>query len=161
VAKGKRRTIRAFRQADVAALKLLIDRTIDACYAGHYCPQAVRFFKDYHDEQAILKDARTGDTIVLTEAGRIVATGTLVGDEIKRVFVDPAFQRQGFGRRIMQHIEEAAVLRGVEIVRLDASLPSKSFYDGLGYRTMEAAFLPVENGRRLDFFKMRKALGGK
>jgi GNAT superfamily N-acetyltransferase len=153
--------VRDFRKADLPALQSLIHRTITACYPGHYCLEAVRFFTNYHNEEAILRDAEQGCAIVLDKAGRIIGTGTLVSDEIKRVFVDPAFQRQGFGRRIMQHIEEAAVLRGVEIVRLDASLPSKSFYDGLGYRTMEAAFLPVENGRRLDFFKMRKALGGK
>jgi GNAT superfamily N-acetyltransferase len=39
-------------------------------------------------------------------------TGTLVGNEIKRVFVDPMFQKQGFGRRIMQHLEETAASLG-------------------------------------------------
>jgi hypothetical protein len=43
-------------------------------------------------------------------------------------------------------------------VKLDASLPAKAFYDRLGYLTVEPAFLTVENGRRLDFFKMQKAL---
>jgi GNAT superfamily N-acetyltransferase len=95
---------------------------------------------------------------VLDKAGRILGTGTVVGDEIKRVFVDPTFQKQGFGRRIVQHLEEAAALQGAKTVKLDASLPSKAFYDGLGYATVEAAFLPVENGRRLDFFKMQKPL---
>ncbi|MCX5645380.1 MAG: hypothetical protein NTZ17_12005 [Phycisphaerae bacterium] len=46
-------------------------------------------------------------------------------------------------------------------MKLDASLPSKAFYDGLGYTTVEATFLPVENGRRLDFLKMQKTLLGK
>lgn len=150
--------IRAFRQADMAALKSLIERTVDACYPGHYCPQAVQFFKDYHDEQAILKDARAGDTIVLAEAGRIVGTGTLVGDEIKRVFVDPASQRQGSGRLIMRRLEEKAAANGVATVKLDASLPSKAFYDRLGYVTVEQTFLPLANGRRLEFFKMQKRL---
>jgi GNAT superfamily N-acetyltransferase len=154
-------TIREFQRADLPAVKLLIHRTIALCYPGHYGPEAVRFFTNYHNEEAILRDAEAGCTIVLDKAGRILGTGTLVSDEIKRVFVDPLFQKLGFGRRIMQHLEEAAALRGVEIVRLDASLPSKPFYDGLGYTTVEAAFLPVENDRRLDFFKMQKTLGGK
>ncbi len=151
-------TIREFRSTDLPALQSLIHRTITVCYPGHYCPEAVRFFVNYHDEETILRDAEQGRIMVLDRAGRLLGTGALVGEEIKRVFVDPMFQKQGFGRRIMQHLEEAAARHGVRTVRLDAPLPSKAFYDKLGYTTIETAFLPVENGRRLDFFKMQKIL---
>jgi len=149
-------TVRTFQAADQVALQALILRTIDICYCGHYCAEAVRFFKDYHNKQAIRRDAEEGCTIVLGRAGRILGAGTLVGDEIRRVFVDPAFQRQGLGRLIMRHLEERAAASGIDSIRLDASLPSKAFYDRLGYATVEAAFLEVENGRRLDFFRMQK-----
>ncbi len=151
-------TIREFQRADLAALKALVHKTIVTCYPGYYCMEAVRFFLDYHSEEAILQDARKGRTVILDKAGRILGTGTLVDDEIKRVFVDPTFQKQGFGRRIMRQLEEAAVRQGVAAVKLDASLPAKAFYDRLGYMTVEPAFLPVENGQRMDFFKMQKAL---
>jgi len=139
-------------------LKSMIHRTIAVCYPGHYCMEAVRFFMNYHDEQAIRQDARAGCTVVLGRADRAIGTGTLVGDEIKRVFVDPMAQRQGAGRRIMRHLEEKARSLGIATVRLDASLPSKAFYDKLGYVTMEKTFLPLENDRRLDFFKMQRSL---
>ncbi len=151
-------TIREFQRADLPALKALVHKTITACYPGHYCVEAVRFFLDYHNEEAILRDAQKGRTIVLDKAGRILGTGTIVGDEIKRVFVDPTLQKQGVGRRIMQQLEETAARQGAAAVKLDASLPSRAFYDRLGYVTVEPAFLPVGNGRRLDFFKMQKAL---
>jgi len=151
-------TIREFQKADLPALKALVHKTIATCYPGHYCVEAVRFFIDYHSEEAILQDAQKGRTLVLVRAGRILGTGSIVDNEIKRVFVDPAFQKQGFGRRIMRQLEEAAARQGAGIVKLDASLPSKAFYDRLGYVTVEPAFLPVGNGRRLDFFKMQKAL---
>ena len=94
-----------------------------------------------------------GRTVILDKAGRILGTGTLVDDEIKRVFVDPTFQKQGFGRRIMRQLEEAAARQGAGTVKLDASLPSKAFYDRLGYVTVEPAFLPVENGQRPGFLQ--------
>ena len=150
--------IRTFRETDLMFLKSMIHRTIAICYPGPYCMEAVRFFTNYHDEQAIRRDARAGCTIVLDRAGRTIGTGTLVGDEIKRVFVDPMAQRQGAGRRIMKYLEEKARSAGVAMVRLDASLPSKAFYDKLGYVTVEKTFLPVENGRRLDFFRMQKGV---
>lgn len=154
-------TIREFQRVDLAALKALVQKTITTCYPGHYGPEAIRFFVSYHVEEAILRDAETGCTIVLDKAGRLLGTGTLVDDEIKRVFVAPAFQQQGLGRRILQHLEELAARQGAKTVTLDASLPSRTFYDRLGYVATEAASLPVENGRRLDFIKMRKTLGGR
>jgi GNAT superfamily N-acetyltransferase len=153
-------TIREFQRTDLAALKTLVHRTITTCYPGHYFPEAVQFFIRYHEEEAILRDAAAGCTVVLDQGGRLLGTGTLVEDEIKRVFVAPAFQQQGLGRRILRHLEERATLQGVRTVTLDASLPSKAFYDRLGYVITAAASRPVENGQRLDFFKMRKALGG-
>lgn len=150
--------IREFQRADLAALKALVHKTIATCYPSRYCVEAVRFFIDYHDEEAILRDAKEGRTMVLDKASRILGTGALVSGEIKRVFVDPTFQQQGFGRRIVQQLEEAAARQGVKTVKLDASLPSQVFYERLGYVTTQAAFLPVENGRRLDFFKMQKTL---
>ena len=95
---------------------------------------------------------------MLDRAGRVLGTGTLVGEEIKRVFVEPDLQTHGLGRRIMRHLEERAALAGIEMIRLDASLPAKRFYDGLGYTVVEKAFLQVENGQSLDFFKMQKEL---
>ena len=150
--------IRPFRETDLMYLKSMIHRTIAICYPGYYCLEAVRFFTNYHDEQAIRRDAEAGCTVAVDNAGRTIGTGTLVGDEIKRVFVDPSVQRQGVGRRIMQYLEEKARSSGVATLRLDASLPSKAFYDKLGYATVEKTFRPVENDQRLDFFRMQKEL---
>ena len=78
-----------------------------------------------------------------------------------RVFVEPAFQKRGFGKLIMQKLEEKAISQGIKIVKLDASLPSKKFYDSLGYVTLEKTFLEVENGKKLDYYKMEKSLIGE
>ncbi len=151
-------SIRTFCETDLMPLKSLIHRTIAVCYPGHYGVEAVRFFMNYHDEQAIRRDARTGCTVVLDRAGRAIGTGTLIDDEIKRVFVDPMAQRQGVGRRIMRYLEETARSSGVTTVRLDASLPSVAFYDKLGYAIVEKTFLPLDSGERLEFYKMRRSL---
>jgi GNAT superfamily N-acetyltransferase len=153
-----RLVVRTFCESDVPPLKAMIHRTIAACYPGHYCPEAVRFFIDYHSERAIRDDARAGHTLVLDRAGRVLGTGTLLGDEIKRVFVEPAFQKRGLGRLLMQHLEETAIAEGVATIRLDAALPSKAFYDRQGYVTVKEASILVEGGRWLDYFKMQKAL---
>ncbi|MEN6333737.1 MAG: GNAT family N-acetyltransferase [Phycisphaerales bacterium] len=158
--KRDRPALREFRDTDLFAVKSLVHRTIAACYPGHYCMEAVRFFANYHGDSAIAEDAGQGFTLVLEKAGRILGTGTLLGSEIKRLFIEPGLQRHGLGRLIMQYLEAKATLLGVAAIQLDASLPAKQFYDRLGYATVERASLEVENGRRLDYFKMCKTLSG-
>jgi len=155
-----RPTLRLFEDTDLFAVKSLVHRTIAVCYPGQYRMEAVRFFVNHHSDAAILEDARQGCTLVLEKAGRILGTGTLLGDEIKRVFVEPGLQKHGLGRLIMQRLEAQASLLGVVTVRLDASVPAKQFYDRMGYATVERTSLEVENGRRLDYFKMRRTLMG-
>jgi GNAT superfamily N-acetyltransferase len=143
------------------AVKSLVQTTIDACYPKVYPKEAVQFFKNWHCDEKILKDAKEGYTILLYEDARMVGTGTIVDNHVMRVFVDPAFQRRGFGKLIMHKLEERAVSTGTDVVKLDASLPSKTFYDSLGYVTLERAFREVENNRRLDFYRMEKPLVGR
>lgn len=150
--------MRKFERADLAEVKNLIDKTIDTCYQRVYCAEAVQFFKDWHCNDSILADAEEGYTVVAKQGGQVIGTGTIVGNEIKRVFVDPAFQNRGFGRLIMRELEDHAISAGTDLVTLDASLPSKKFYDLLGYITLEKTFREVKNGRRLDYYRMEKKL---
>lgn len=154
-------TIRKFKSSDLGTVRDLIRDTVDVCYSDIYPEEAVRFFKDWHCDGNILKDAKEGYTIVLEKDGRIIGTGTIVGDEIRRVFVEPVFQKHGFGRLLMQKLEKRALSVDISVVELAASLPSKEFYDSLGYVTLEKTFLEVENGKRLDYYKMQKPLRKK
>ncbi len=152
--------IRKFESSDLDDVKSLIYRTIDVCYRPVYNEESVNFFKEWHCGEHILEDAKEGYTIVLEKGDVMVGTGTILADEIKRVFVGPVFQKNGLGRLIMRKLEEKAVSSGLSTVKLDASLPSKKFYDLLGYITLEQTSLEVDNGKRLDYFKMEKSLTG-
>ena len=150
--------IRKFKQSDLGAVRKLIYDTIDVCYRDDYCQEAIKFFKEWHCDEHILKDAGAGYMIVLEDDGNIIGTGTVNDGEIKRVFVEPAMQGKGFGKLIMQKLEEQTNLEGLDVVRLDASLTSKKFYDLLGYVTIKKNFREVENGKRLDYYIMEKSL---
>src|SRR4030042_904846 len=94
-------TIKKFKPSDVDAVRDLIQNTIDVCYPSHYNREAIKFFKDYHNSEKILNGAKEGHTIVLERNNRIIGTGTVIDNHIMRVFVDPAFQKNGFGKLIM------------------------------------------------------------
>jgi GNAT superfamily N-acetyltransferase len=150
--------IRTFRTGDLAEVKRLVDATIETSYAGVYPREAIDFFLSYHTAEHILEDAKLGYTVVLT-AGEIAGTGTLLGSTIKRVFVHPSHQRRGYGTLLMQALEREALERGIRKVDLSASLPSKRFYDVLRYETECEAYIPLRNGKRLDYYAMVKDLG--
>jgi N-acetylglutamate synthase-like GNAT family acetyltransferase len=150
--------IRKFKKQDLAEVRILIDETIDTCYSDIYCAEALRFFKQWHNNEKILGQAKEGYTVVLERNNQVIGTGTIVGNEAVRVFVSPEFQKHGFGKLIMYKLEERAISKGITALKLDASVPSRSFYNSLGYVTLEETFLEVENSKRLDHYKMEKTM---
>jgi ribosomal protein S18 acetylase RimI-like enzyme len=156
--RAQRSQIREFRESEVAAVGGLIHHTIDACYARVYSPGAVQFFKDFHSEAAVLERSRQGTTLVVERDGTVIATGTVVGCNILGVFVHPTFQHRGHGKALMRQLESKAKDRGCSEILLSVSLPSRRFYEGLGYQVLEESRIDLGGGEHLDFWSARKAL---
>ncbi len=150
--------MRKFKLSDLDTVRDLIHKTIDINYLPFYNAEAIKYFKDYHNIKNILKAAKEGYTVVLEKGNRIIGTATLIDNYITRVFVNPKFQKQGFGKLLMQKLETKALVAGTRLVKLDSSLPAKKFYDSLGYKTIRKTFVKVENGKKLDYYKMKKLL---
>ena len=150
--------IRAFEEADVAALRRLICQTIDISYAPVYPPKALDFFKAFHAEEKILERAQRGTVLVAEADDALTATGSLLEGEIFAVFVHPNRQGAGLGKALMERLEAAARTAGVTASVLSVSLPSKRFYEGLGYEIVEERSRDLGEGQRLDFWKAKKRL---
>jgi GNAT superfamily N-acetyltransferase len=129
--------IRPFMDSDAEVLHQLIYQTIDDAYTGVYGPKAIQYFKDYHSSSQILDDARQGQTMVLELNERIVGTGTICEQNIRRVFISPAFQGRSFGRMVMETLEKKALLMGLHHLNLDASLSSQDFGKEFGLKWVE------------------------
>ena len=151
-------SIRRFRDSDLDQLVRLIYETIGISYAGVYPPRAAQFLKDFHSEKKIADRSKIGTTLVVEENGELVATGSLVGGEILGVFVHPRLQKGGRGKALMKALENEARASGVRELGLNISLPSKRFYEILGYRVIEELSIDVGEGQRLDFGKAVKQL---
>lgn len=150
--------IKKFNEKYLEEVSRLIYDTINACYSGIYCAEAIDYFKKFHSRDNIISDAGEGDTIVLANGPRVIGTGTLFGKEIRRVFVLKKFQGQGLGKLIMIRLEAVASGKGIEKVVLCSSLVSKAFYDRLGYVTVKEDYIDLENGKKLYYYDMYKVL---
>ncbi|MBN1517935.1 GNAT family N-acetyltransferase [Candidatus Sumerlaeota bacterium] len=150
--------IRIFRENDAIPLHELICDTIDVSYSGHYPARAIQFFKDYHSVSNIIERSKTGVILVCEKDGVVVATGALTGDEILGVFVRPECQGQGFGRMIMNELESRAKAHGIRETILSVSLPSRKFYESLGYAVQEECSVDVGEGQCLMYWLGKKEL---
>jgi GNAT superfamily N-acetyltransferase len=153
--------LRVCDKADGPAVHDVIHRTIDECYPPVYPPRAIAFFKRFHSPQAIAQRLELGHVLVVEDEGQVVATGSLVGDEITAVFVTPRAQRTGLGGLVMDRLEALAASVGSRSVRLSVSLPSRAFYERRGYQVVEERSLDVGEGEYLDYWDAEKSLVGE
>lgn len=152
--------IRPFKRTDLYALHRMICETIDASYSEVYPPRAVAFFKEHHSEKNIIDRSAVGEILVFMPErdGSILATGSLIESDIIGVFVHPDHQRQGYGKAIMTKLEQIAIEKGIQKIGLSISLPSRQFYEHLGYKVLDERVLDVGGGECLKFWSGEKEL---
>jgi len=150
--------IREFRESELDPVWRLIQKTIDVCYSGVYPPRAVQFFKAFHSETKIMERYQEGEILVVMQDGNIIATGAIVGGDIFGVFVHPEFQHRGYGIALMRELEARTAAKGFTEAVLSVSLPSRAFYESLGYEMLDACSIDVGGDEHLDFWKARKPL---
>ena len=151
--------LRVYEPGDLEVVFALVARTIETSYAGVYGPTAIAHFHEHHTRDEVRRAGEEGCTVLLERDGRLLATGTLVGDHVDRVYVAPEHQGRGLGRRVMAALEQRAREAGVWTIRLAASIPARVFYERLGYRLMSEERHDFPDGDCLPWFKMVKDLG--
>lgn len=135
----------------------LVQNTVTTIYPKYYPKEVVDFFCQLHNKENIARDIDSGNVGVLIENGQLIGTGSYQDNHITRVYVDPAFQKRGYGSYIMQMLENEIALH-YDKVYLDASLPASHMYENRGYATVKHETWEVENGVVLVYEVMEKQL---
>lgn len=145
---------------DLIAVRKLIHKTVEINYPGFYDDQIVRFFKDYHSFERVREQAQKGYSLVYVQHDKIVGTGTLVGNHISSVYVDPAFQYKGLGKRIMFALLNEAERRRIFKLALDATPGSVTFYQRLGFNVIREEVQWIDSVSSLFYYRMERELYG-
>ena len=92
--------------------------------------------------------------------GEPIATGMLdlANNEVGALFVLPAFTGRGYGKAMLDHLEQVARELAIEEVVLDATLNAASFYRACGYVGDEQAIYHSPSGLQLACIPMKKQL---
>jgi ribosomal protein S18 acetylase RimI-like enzyme len=153
--------LRRFRTEDAEAVWRLHDAALeDAGVHGGRGP----WEDDLHDIGATYVDTG-GDFLVALAGGELVGMGGFLRRsaeecEVKRMRVQPDFQRQGLGRLILEELEDRAQALGLRTVVLDTTedqLAARRLYETAGYR--EVGRRRTERFVFIDYAKGLPGLG--
>jgi len=147
-----------FNESYLYPLYEIIISTIDKSYKDYYSQKAIEYFKSLHSPEIILTDANNGYTILLKHHQSLIGTGTLLDATIKRLFVLPKSQSQGFGKLIMLHLEAIALSKDLSKLSICASLPSIKFCENINYKLVKQSFIELDSGEKLHYQDMEKPL---
>ncbi len=153
--------IAAYREKYFKEVFDVVHSTIEDVYPLYYPREAVDFFHGHHSFENMRKDIPAGKTIILIKNGKIVSTGSVVKNEIKRFFVLPVEQSLGFGKTMLIELEKIVSGNGYSEAILDASLSSFNFYRHFSFELINYKIDTLPGGSKLCYFEMRKLLDVK
>lgn len=152
--------IREFTREDLDAVVALIHHVVETSYKYVYPADALKLYKEFHSRDNILNDAENGYCVVAEHGGRIMGTGTLLEDGIRRVYIDPSYQKSGIGKQIYNTLEKKALQIGLSHLGLGASIIAREFWESVGFVFEEEIDIPAGD-EQLKFYMMSKTLFGK
>jgi len=128
--------IRAFEIADATGVSGLISTTLRISNVRDYPEDFLSKVEASLTPPFLRELAKERMILVAMEGDVIVGTASLGRDQVHAVFVHPARQGRGIGRRLMEAVESEARARGERELILYASLSAVAFYEANGWRTV-------------------------
>jgi GNAT superfamily N-acetyltransferase len=134
----------------------VVHKTIDEIHPKYYPKSAVDFFHNHHSKENMNKQLPNEFTLVLYENDKIIGTGTLFENEIKRFFILPEYQGKGFGKILLKELKKNIEKDKYDNFVLDSSLGAVKFYQKNGYMYKEYKTIELPNKNYLCYLEMYK-----
>jgi GNAT superfamily N-acetyltransferase len=173
--------VRVATDADVPALRALIDHSVRGLSAGYYTSAQAEsaLVHVFGPDTQLIADrtyyvVESGDALVA--AGGWSRRRTLYGGDqtksgedppldpateparIRAFFVHPSWARRGLGRLLFEHCLAAARAAGFRDLELVATLPGVPLYTALGFTNRESFAVAMPDGAELPVMRMRREI---
>ncbi len=145
--------IRQATSADVEPLSTLIRRTISVSNSKDYDQKSIDMLCAIFEPEPLAGRIESEFVLLCFAGATLVGTVGLRDDYLRSMFVEPAYQGQGFGKVLVTRIEEEARKKVMPEIMVHSSLTAREFYSGLGYEFVELQSYPEG-----PFVLMRKLL---
>jgi GNAT superfamily N-acetyltransferase len=149
--------IRPFENNDAVDVSRLIIDNLMQVNIVDYGEAAVEQLALFHSPEWILRYAQSSETFVAEVRSEIIGTATLDQERVRSVFVRMDHHKQGIGRLMMHHIEEAANRQKLARLTLLANIGAVDFYRNLGYVRGEKKVIEVGDAQ-ITVVAMEKTL---
>lgn len=140
---------------DIKLVAGIAAETIRAVYPHYYPAGAVDFFLWLHSTERVKAGLESEEPYLLFRENMVLGTGSIRGNEICRLFILPEQQGRGYGKRLMDLLEEKVFLEA-DTVCVDASFPAERLYLNRGYRILSYETIQTDNGDFLCYHRMEK-----
>jgi GNAT superfamily N-acetyltransferase len=128
--------LRSFEIDDATGVSSLISMTLRISNVRDYSADFLSKVEASLTPQSLRELSRERMILVAVDGDAIVGTASLGKDQVHAVFVHPARQGRGIGRRLMEAVESEARARGERDLILYASLSAVAFYEAGGWRSV-------------------------
>ena len=153
--------IRKLQEKDAEEVSALIATTLRTTNRKDYSSEFIENEVQALQPQTILRRASRTHFYVFCEDGKIVGCGAIGPfwgkiDEssLFTIFVLPAYQGQGIGRKIIQTLEEDEYFLRAKRIEIPASITATPFYRKMGYDYKNGITTPDAEGLlRLEKFR--------
>lgn len=135
-------TFRKFELKDAKEISLLIRQALKLVNSKDYPEDNIKFMVDYFSPETVIELAQKRYMLIALNNTKIVGTGSLAGDTIYTVFVDPKEQGKGIGKKIMGKLEKLAKERQIRFLKVPSSITALKFYLKLGFKKEKEEMLP-------------------
>jgi len=139
--------VRPFDPADTTSLRELFAQSIEYLTADEYNDeQRLAWISKAAEWEEFDERLKSGDTFV-AEVETELAGFTLFKNEneIDMLFVHPYFVKMGVGRRLLDTVEQLALARNHDELKVDASDTALPFFEKLGFITVDRNLIEIED----------------
>jgi N-acetylglutamate synthase-like GNAT family acetyltransferase len=135
--------IRKFRKEDAKKASRLIRQAQLITLKDYYPRKIIDWFCKINTPSKIIAKSKKIELFVAVEGDKILGINGLKEDQVKKFYVNPAYQGRGVGRKLIKNIENTARKRKIRKLVVRSSLYAEGFYKKMGFRRIKK----IKSGR--------------
>lgn len=145
--------IRNYVENDLQAVSDLICRCLLEVNSKDYPANVIEdLVQEFSTPNLSKRLSEMDRTIVLKHSNKILGTASIKDNNIHSVFVLPSQHKKGYGKKLMENLENFALKNKIDCIKLRSSLSSSKFYLKCGYVETER----TTNKKAVEMISMMK-----
>lgn len=131
--------LRLARPADIPAISNLFKASIEVLAANDYTAEQIIVWTSEYDQTETWQTRLNHQYFLVAESAAQTLAGIASLDAtgyLDLLYVHPDFQRQGIATGLVAHLEQYAFGSDIAVIRTEASLTAKPFFESHGYRVV-------------------------